>query len=137
LTDKAVPLDNIYRERWQEYILADGRKFDSREIYWRQLPWEQVISVVTHIRGKTYLTHCNHSDFKFCVVYRWAGMDWQHNEKHRIKQWAVGWSNGERSFMTDIDFKTGKIARQYVVDNAEIAGHIHPHCGGKLCLSRP
>jgi hypothetical protein len=34
--------------------------------------------------------------------------------------------DGQRSFMTDLDFKTGRVVRQYVVDNKEIEGHIHP-----------
>lgn len=132
--NKIYHLDNIYRDRWQEYILADGRKFDSREIYWRLLPWEQVVLVITYIRDKKYLTHCNHSDFKFLVIYRWDGQEWRSNQKHKINEWAVGWSNGVKSFMTDIHFKTGEIVRQYVVDNSEILGHIHPHCGGTCQL---
>jgi len=128
--EKQYHLDNIYRNRWQEYDLADGQKFDSREIYWRQLPWEQVIAITTFIKNKKYLTHCNQPDFKFFVVYRWAGQEWLNNVKHKIAEWAVGWSNGTQSFMTDISFKTGEIIRQYVVDNTEIAGHIHPRVGG-------
>jgi len=115
-------LDNIYKNRWQEYYLADGRKFDSREIYWRVLPWNQVVQIITYIRDKKYLTHSKHPDFKFFVIYRWAGID----ARKEINEWAVGWSNGKNCFMTDIDFKTGKIVRQYVVPVNKVKGHIHP-----------
>ncbi|MFA5692898.1 MAG: hypothetical protein WC907_04710 [Acholeplasmataceae bacterium] len=123
-------LDNVYRNRYQEYYFADGVVADSREKYWRLLEWDRVVAVVTYIREKKYLTHCKHSDFKFFVVYRWGGQEWREGTRHKVQEWAVGWSNGELSFMTDIHFKTGEIVRQYVVPNTEIAGLIHHTCGG-------
>jgi len=133
---KTFHLDNIYRDRWQEYHLANGVKVDSREKYWRMLEWNRVIAVVTNIRDKKYLTHCKHPDFKFFVVYRWGGQEWRFGTKHKIQEWAVGWSNGVNSFMTDIHFKTGEIVRQYVVPNTEILGLIHPTCGGTIQFER-
>jgi len=119
-------LDNIYRNRWQEYYLADGRKYDSRETYWRYIEWEKVVQIITYIRNKRYVTHCRNPNFRFFVIYRWAGQEWVNGDLRKIKQWAVGWSDGRRSFMTDFDFKSGRVVRQYVVDNKEIEGHIHP-----------
>jgi len=117
-----VTLDNIYRNRWQEYYLANGRKFDSREIYWRMLPWNQVVKIVTYINNKKYLVHSNHPNFKLFVVYRWAGYD---SKKGVINEWAVGWSDGKNCFMTDINFKTGEIVKQYIVNVNKIKGHIY------------
>jgi hypothetical protein len=119
-------LDNIYKGRWQEYYLADGRVYDSREIYWRLIEWEKVVAIVTYIRNKKWMTHAKNPNFKFFVIYRWGGQEWVRGERRKIRQWAVGWSDGQRSFMTDLDFKTGAVVRQYVVDNKEIEGHIHP-----------
>jgi hypothetical protein len=129
-------LDNIYRDRWQEYHFANGVVADSREKYWRVLEWNRVVAVVTNIRSKRYLTHCNHPDFKFFVIYRWGGQEWKSGMKCEIKEWAVGWSNGQYSFMTDIHFKTGEVVRQYVVANESILEHIHPTCGGVWDLRR-
>ena len=127
---KDLHTDNIYRDRWQEYHLADGRVMDSRAINWRLVEWERVVQIVTVIRAKKFLTHCRHPDFKFFVIWRWGGHEWVRGEKKRIRQWAVGWSNGEKCFMTDIDFKTGEIVRQYVVPIEQAQRHVHPRVGG-------
>lgn len=128
---RALHTDDIYRERYQEYALADGRLFDSRRVNWRLVEWEQVVAVTTHIRGKTYLTHGRHPDFRFFVVYRWAGQERQDGRMRPIRQWAVGWSDGDNCFMTDIDFKTGAVVRRYVVPVADVREHIHPRIGGR------
>jgi hypothetical protein len=127
---KQLHLDSEYRGRWQEYHLADGRVMDSRSHNWRQVEWERVVLIVTHIRDKRYMTHCKHPDFRFFVVYRWGGHEYVQGRPQRIRQWAVGWSNGERCFMTDLDFKTGAIVRQYVVPVESVQKHIHPRVGG-------
>lgn len=119
-------LDSEYRDRYQEYYLSDGSVFSSRLVNWRQIEWEKVIAIKTFVRNKTFFTHCKHPDFRFFVVYRWGGDEWKDGQKVKIKQWAVGWSNGENCFMTDIDFKSGEIVRQYVVKVEDIKAHIHP-----------
>jgi hypothetical protein len=129
---KTLHTDDIYRDRCQLYTLADGRVFDSRRINWRLVDWDQLVSVTTCIRDKKYLTHCKQPDFKYFVVYRWGGHEYVDGKPKKIRQWAVGWSNGERCMMTDIDFKTGEIVRQYVVPVEEVKHHIHPKVGGGL-----
>ena len=124
--EKTLHTDNCYRDRFQQYYLYNGDVADSRQKNWRHVEWEKVIAVKTVVKDKTYLTHCKHPDFKFFIVYRWGGHEWKGSEKVAIKQWAVGWSNGERCFMTDIDFKTGEIVRQYVVPVDQVKSHIHP-----------
>jgi hypothetical protein len=131
--EKQYHLDSQYRKRWQEFHLASGTVEDSRQIYWRHVDWSQVVQVITHIDGKTYATHCKQPDFKFFVVYRWGGHEWIKGKKKPIREWAVGWSNGEKCFMTDIDFKTGQINRQYVVPVEAVKGHIHPKVRGRIC----
>jgi len=125
-------LDCIYRNRWQGYHLANGAVADSRQVYWRNVDWPQVIQVTTHINGKTYATHCKQPDFKFFIVYRWGGHEWQDSKKIKIQEWAVGWSNGVNCFMTDIDFKTGAMKKQYVVPVEKVKNHIHPKVRGRI-----
>jgi len=131
---KKLHTDDIYRQRWQEYHLADGRVEDSRRINWRLVEWDRVVQIVTNIRDRKYLTHCRHPDFKFFLAFRWAGHRWVDGAKRQIREWAVGWSNGERCWLTDIDFKTGEIVRQYVVPVSEVERHIHPRVGGRYAV---
>ena len=115
-------LDNIYRDRWQEYHLATGEIADSRKINWRQVEWEKVVKIVTHLAGKSYVLNCNQPDFKFFVIYRNGGFE----GNKPIHEWAVGWSDGKNCFMTDYDFKAGTVLRQYVVSVEKTRAHIHP-----------
>lgn len=131
---KKLHTDDIYKNRWQEYHLADGSVFDSRFINWRQLEWEKVIAIVTHIRGKKYLTHSKNPNFKFFVVYRWGGQIAIDGQVRPIHEWAVGYSDGDNCFMTDLDFKTGKILRRYIVPIEKVTKHIHPRVGGLHAL---
>lgn len=131
MAEKYFHLDSEYRGRFQEYHMAGGRVYDSRQVNWRQIEWEKVVGIVTNIRDKKYLTHSNHPDFKFFVVYRWAGINYDTGRPVKIREWAVGWSNGEKCFMTDIAFKTGEVVRQYVKPVSEIERHIHPRVGGQ------
>jgi hypothetical protein len=128
-------LDNIYRDRFQQYFLADGRVMDSREINWRLVDWDRVVRIVTVIRDKRYVTHCKNPGFRFFVVYRWGGRKWENGTPRQIREWAVGWSDGERCYMTDIDFKTGRIVRQYVVPVERVQKHIHPRVEGRYAVA--
>jgi len=128
-------LDSEYRDRYQEYIMADGREFDSRIVNWRSLQWEKVIAIKTFVKDKIYITHCKHNNFKFFVVYRCGGQKIVGNRPKKIKEWSVGWSDGENAFMTDIDFKTGEILRQSIVPVKSIVSHIHPRVMSKSSVS--
>jgi len=123
---KKLHLDNIYRDRWQEYHLADGTIKDSRRINWRLVDWDRVVQVVTVIRDKKYVTHCKHPDFRFFMCFRWGGINCDNGQAKKIREWAVGWSNGENCFMSDLDFQTGELLRQYVIPVDEVKNHIHP-----------
>jgi hypothetical protein len=132
---KQLHTDDIYRDRWQEYTLADGRVFDSRQVNWRLVEWEKVVQIVTYLRDKKYLTHCKNPGFRFFVIYRWAGRTWENGKPRQIREWAVGWSDGERCFMTDLDFKLGHVTRQYVVPVSQVRKHIHPRLEGRYATA--
>lgn len=118
-------LDNIYRDKWQEYRLADGRTFDSRQTNWRDAEWEKVISVTTYIKGARHkIGLADKPGFIAFMVFRWGGFD---GAKMRpINIWTVGWTNGNECFLQDIDFKTGAVEKQYVAPLKQFAGHLHP-----------
>lgn len=128
---KELSLDNIYRNRYQKYMLSNGKVYDSREVNWRLIEWDRVVGITTVINGKKYLAHCKHPDFKFFVIYRWGGQEWKEGKPVPVREWSVGWSDGKQAFMTDIDFKTGEKKREVVVPIETIQRHIHPRVEGK------
>lgn len=134
---KALHLDSEYRNRWQEYYTADGKKFDSRYTNWRQVDWEKVVKVVTNLNGKVYQSTCSNSNFLFFLCFRWAGFSWKNNKKVPIRLWTVGWSDGKNAFLEDYDFKTGEIEKKYTAPLSEFKKHIHPRVlRTSLCLQK-
>lgn len=132
---KYFHLDSEYRNRWQEYSLADGRVMDSRQINWRHVDWERVVRIDLHIHGKNYYVDCKHSNFLFFMCFRWAGWEWIRDIKRKINLWTIGWSDGEKCFLVDIDFKTGEFKKRYIAQLSQFKEHIHPRIDRSLlCL---
>src|SRR6056297_719670 len=121
-------LDNIYRKRYQEYVLSTGEIADSRKINWRHVEWEKVISIRTYLRGNMFEVSCFHKpDFKFFMNFRWAGREALGNKKYKeLKIWTVGYSDGSICYLTDYDFKMGNFIKEYKMSLRELKGHIHP-----------
>lgn len=130
-------LDSEYRRRWQEYHLSDGRVFDSRVKNWREVKWEKMEKIVTNIEGNEYsIDNKNKKNFKCFMCFRWGGQEAVFKEtgeyeKHiPINIWTVGWTDGEKHYLTDIDFYTGKIIKKYTAPFKEFKNHIHPRIEG-------
>jgi len=122
-------LDSAYRDRWQEYHLSDGLVMDSRVINWRRVEWEKVVKIVVNICGKRLHVDRQHSNFLFFMCFRWAGQEWANGVQKKISIWTIGWSDGERCFLVDIDVKTGEIKKKYISKLSEFSAHIHPRIG--------
>lgn len=123
---KQLHLDSIYRNRWQEYHLADGRVMDSRVINWRHVEWEKVVKISVHVVGKKYHVDCQHSNFLFFMCFRWGGSEKANGVRKEIYLWTIGWSDGWKCFLVDIDFKTGDFKKRYTAPLAVFQSHIHP-----------
>lgn len=128
---KQYALDSEYRNRWQNYCLADGTVYDSRLTNWRQVPWDTVVEVATHMVGKVHIETNEHNDFKFFLCFRWGGrepkfVDGKNMGFRNINIWTVGWTDGEKCYLTDIDFYLGNIVRQYTAELMTFKSHIHP-----------
>ena len=123
-----LSLDNTYRKRYQEYLLATGEVANSRKINWRQVEWEKVIGIKTYIRDNCFYVTCqNQPEFKFFMNFRWAGREVIAKDKFKqIQIWTVGWSDGVKCFLEDYDFKLGIKIKDYVLPLRELKGHIHP-----------
>jgi hypothetical protein len=121
---KALHLDSEYSRHWQEYYTSDGKMYDSRFVNWRQVDWEKVVRIDTNIKGNNHSINCNHSSFLFFMCFRWGG---KHNKKP-IHIWTTGWTDGIKCFLTDIDFHTGIVIRNYESRLSNFNSHIHPRC---------
>ena len=134
---RKLHLDSEYRDRWEKFYLANGTMEDSRVKNWREVEWNNVVRIVVHILNHTYSINCNHVGFKFFMNFRWTGQEAQFKDGKfdgfkKINLWTIGWTNGEKCFLTDIDFYTGKIVRKYIRPLKEFKAHIHPLCKGMI-----
>jgi len=131
-----LALDSEYRQRWQFYHLADGSIKDSRLIHWRQVDWENVVKVESFIRGKKYTVDCTDPRFQFFIVFRWFGQEHIDGNRKQINIWTQGWSDGSTCYLTNIDFKTGQLLRQYKDPLSKYEAHVHPRVKGKMWKNR-
>lgn len=131
-------LDSEYRRRWEEYHLADGKVLNSRQINWRQVEWEKVVKLVASIEGQRHeVTPSEKANFKFFMRFRWGGQEAQFDSNGKYKShkkiniWTIGWTDGEKCYLRDIDFRTGRPIKEYETSLAQFKQHIHPRT---LCL---
>lgn len=125
-------LDSEYRDRWEEFYLKDGTVEDSRLKNWRDVAWNDVIKITVHIKDCIHTVNSIGPGFKAFMNFRWGGMEAIFDEEgkyleHRaIKIWTVGWTDGEKCFLKDIDFYTGVLIKNYVTSLEQFKMHLHP-----------
>jgi hypothetical protein len=126
-------LDSEYRDRWEEFYLANGTVEDSRLKNWREVAWDQVIQITVHMVGHTYTVNCKDLRFKAFMNFRWGGFGFMLDEsgvkkdkREPINIWTIGWTNGETCYLKDIDVLTGKLIKNYTAPLSQFKAHIHP-----------
>lgn len=125
-------LDSEYRNRWEEFHLADGAIKDSRLINWREVAWDQVVKITAHLRDNIHEVDNSGSGFLAFMNFRWAGMEAQYDKNRKyighkkINSWVIGWTDGITCFQKNIDFKTGKLIEECKTPLQQFVGHIHP-----------
>jgi hypothetical protein len=125
-------LDSEYRDRWEEFYLADGTIKDSRQINWREVAWDQVIRITAHLKGNIYEVDNLGPGFRAFMNFRWAGMVAQYDKSRKyighkkINSWVIGWTDGTTCFQKNIDFKTGQLIEDCESPIQKFAGHVHP-----------
>jgi len=128
---RALHLDNEYRDRYQEFYLADGRVFDSRNTNWRQVDWEKVIKIVVNLRGIKHEFVLD-PDSQGMMTFRWGGSEALHDKdgkfvgRKNIHLWTIGMIKGDKCHLTDLDFHMGNIVKKYVAPLSEFKAHVHP-----------
>ena len=130
-------LDNEYRNKREEYI-TPNKIYDSREINWREVPWNNVQEIKIIIKNNEYSVTNSDPRFKAFIKWRWGGKIAQFDEEgnpvvpKKINIWCIGWTDGVICYMTEIDFHTGKLDREceYLLDMFK--SHIHKDIKGIL-----
>jgi len=129
---KRLHLDSEYRDRWEEFYLANGTVEDSRLKNWREVDWRNVIQISVHILNNVHTVNCKGPGFKTFMNFRWGGMEARYDRSgkyigHRpINIWTIGWTNGEDCFLKDIDFYTGQCIKEYAAPLSQFKEHLHP-----------
>ena len=127
---KELHLDGVYRNRWQEFYLADGMVEDSRKKNWRDVDWAGVEKIVTHIKGKKHVREKTAGQVCF-MNFRWTGRaaqfrDGEYIGHKKISLWTIGHTDGETCFLEDYDFYTGELVKTYQTPLNEFRKHVHP-----------
>ncbi|MGD9156916.1 MAG: hypothetical protein PVG39_00790 [Desulfobacteraceae bacterium] len=85
-----------------------------------------------HVISKRYVFTKDHRGFRGFMNFRWGGREAQYNKKgeytgHKtVNLWTIGWTDGKKCFLTDIDFYTGEKVKEYDMPVVELKQHIHP-----------
>ena len=134
-------LDSEYRDHYQFFYTAEGRKHDSRITNWREIAWENVIRIDVQIKGNSYTFKIDDlPNVLGFLNFRWGGVNRvydRNNEEWKavpINLWTVGYILPKnRCILTDIDFHTGKLHRHmYKHKTGYFKDHIHPRLKPKL-----
>lgn len=125
-------LDSMYKNRWEEFHLANGSVKDSRLINWRNVVWNEVVKIVAYVHGHVHEVNCSDPRFRAFMNFRWFGMAAQHTEDKKyighkkINIWTIGWTDGVTCFQKNIDFKSGLLIDECESPIGKFAGHVHP-----------
>lgn len=125
-------LDSVYRNRWEEFYLANGTVEDSRIKNWRQVAWDQVVRIVVHIKSHVYEIDCKALGFRAFMNFRWGGYGSLVTDQGKVLPrrdidiWTVGWTDGKYCFLRDIDVHTGEHIKNYVAPLSQFIIHLHP-----------
>ena len=135
---KKLHLDSEYRNRWEEFHLSNGTTKDSRLVNWRQVAWNQVVCLSAHLLEHVHQVDCKGVNFKAFMNFRWGGQEaiYDSNNKFlgykKIHIWTIGWTDGRRCFLKDIDFYTGLLIKDYITPLPQFKEHLHPAVRDKV-----
>ena len=106
-------LDGIYRRRYETYI-TPGMVYDSRTINPQDIPWDKLTGLEAEVQYKHHIVEPGEG-FKCFIRWRFGGYDVDKQEK--INVWCIGWTDGVRCFMKEIQFKDGSMKEtEYPLD---------------------
>ena len=107
-------LDCCYRRRWELYR-TPTKVYDSREVNWRDIPWDEVYGIEAYVEGQVHTVDNYSPGFKGFIRWRWGGF--HNNGKVPIDIWCIGWHDEVTCFMKEIQFKDGSMEeKEYPFD---------------------
>lgn len=108
MTVEKLHTDDCYRRRWELYT-TQSNVYDSREVNWRDIPWNEVTKIEVSVEGKHYEVVPGDGFVGF-IRWRWGGF--HNNGAIPINVWCVGWHDGVTCFMKEIEFKDGSMTEK-------------------------
>ena len=107
-------LDSCYRRRWELYR-TPNKVYDSREVNWRDVPWDEVYGIEAYVEGQVHTVDNYSPGFVSFIRWRWGGF--HNNGAIPINVWCIGWTDGVTCFMQEIEFKDGSMTeKEYPYD---------------------
>lgn len=89
--------------------------YDSREVNWRDIPWDEVTRVEAHINDQHHYVDNTGPGFQSFIRWRWGGF--HYNGRVPINIWCIGWTDGITCFMKELEFKDGSMTeKEYPYD---------------------
>jgi len=125
-------LDSEYKDRWEQFFLANGIVEDSRNKNWRDVQWSQVVRIEATLLGGKHVVDCTGLGFRAFMNFRWGGTEplfdsnGKFTTRRPIRIWTIGWTDGTTCFLKDICFYTGKLIKEYTAPLSQFANHLHP-----------
>lgn len=125
-------LDHIYRDRYIITEMVDSRVYDSRQIYWKDIPdWSNVVKITAKMKKHTYAVSIPQDQGFLCFINFRIGGSEPHiypNGKPRyivnakgditgiarkqIHRWCIGWTDGHQMTYKEIDFQDPSIMKE-------------------------
>lgn len=130
-----LALDSEYDRTpaWEMYYLADGTVRDSRFVNWRRVEWEKVVRIEVFLKNRKHVFDCkDKASFLFFMRFRKSRTtttvkyDGKGRKKIYKNPWVIGWTDGQKCYLTELDFDTGNAIKNFTCNLQEYASMIHP-----------
>ena len=136
-----LALDSEYDKTpaWEMYHLSDGTVKDSRLVNWRRVEWEKVVRIEVFIKNMKHVFDCKDKpSFLFFMRFRklrsttTTRYDGKGRKRIYKNPWVIGWSDGQRCYLTEIDFDTGNVIKRFTCNLQEYPSMVHPRVQGAV-----
>lgn len=135
MRQESTATDNVYIHREIRFYLSDGQILSSKDLNWHQVVLSLVVMLELEIRKKIYRIRKSDlpSTFIEFIQFRTKGFrfaidkDTGISVPEEFNSWSIGWSDGAKEYLAEIDFQTGDFIRKYELPiSIDRASHFHP-----------
>lgn len=119
-------LDNEFRNKFKYFVLENNTYFDSREIYWRNITqWNKLKKIIVSVKGNVTIFDKPHDGF-LMLSHQYINPT--------FTEWCCGYIKGDKCYLTDINWRNGRVERETIVPIQEMKNHVHDSLKKKLKL---